>query len=45
MPEIARLAGRILVFREGEIVGEVRDIDAAPKNYAQVSQEIGAFLV
>jgi ribose transport system ATP-binding protein len=45
MTEIARLAGRILVFREGRIVGEVRDIDVGPKTYEQVGGEIGAFLL
>ncbi|PTY07469.1 ABC transporter permease [Opitutaceae bacterium EW11] len=40
LPELVRLANRILVFREQRIVGEVRDIDTAKKTYAQVSAEI-----
>jgi ribose transport system ATP-binding protein len=40
LPELVRLANRLLVFREQRIVGEVRDIDAQRKTYAQVSAEI-----
>jgi ribose transport system ATP-binding protein len=40
LPEIVRLASRLLVFRAGRIVAEVADIDRLGKTYAQVSQEI-----
>lgn len=40
LPELVRMANRILVFREHRIVGEVRDIDTLKKSYAQVSREI-----
>lgn len=40
LPEIVRIANRILIFRERRIVGEVRDIDVRKKNYAEVSREI-----
>jgi len=42
MPEIVRLATRILVFREGRIAGEVCDVDR--KSYEQVSAAIGRLL-
>ncbi|MDQ8179370.1 sugar ABC transporter ATP-binding protein [Pelagicoccus sp. SDUM812005] len=45
LPEIVRMANRILVFREQEIVGEVKDIDTEAKSYEQVSEAIGKYLV
>lgn len=44
MPEIARVASRILVFRDLKIVGEVKDVSTEPKSYEQVSHEIGVHL-
>ena len=44
MPEIIKLANRILVFRGGRIAGEVPDVDNPDKGYAEISTEIGAFL-
>ncbi len=44
MPEIIKLANRILVFREGRIVGEVDDVDNPEKRYDQLSLAIGNFL-
>jgi ribose transport system ATP-binding protein len=44
LPEITRLANRILVFRDQRIVGEVRDIDAMAKTYPQVASEIAPYL-
>ncbi len=43
LPEVVRLASRLLVFREHRVVGEVRDIDRAGKTYADVSREIAPF--
>jgi ribose transport system ATP-binding protein len=40
LAEIARLASRLLVFREGRIVAEVRHIDRLGKTYEQISQEV-----
>jgi len=44
MPEIIKLANRILVFREGRIVGEVDDVDNPDKGYREISLAIGEFL-
>ncbi|HVU35610.1 MAG TPA: sugar ABC transporter ATP-binding protein [Opitutaceae bacterium] len=44
LPELVRMANRILVFREQRIVGEVRDIDVRRKTYAEVSAEIAPHL-
>ncbi|HVM62649.1 MAG TPA: sugar ABC transporter ATP-binding protein [Verrucomicrobiae bacterium] len=44
LPEIVRLANRILIFREHRIVGEVRDVDTQNKRYAEVSAEIAPHL-
>ncbi len=43
LPEIVQLANRLLVFRSGKIVGEVRDIDRSAKSYNDVSREIAPF--
>jgi ribose transport system ATP-binding protein len=40
LPELVRLANRMLVFRAHRVVGEVRDIDTLQKTYADVSAEI-----
>ena len=44
MPEIIKLANRILVFREGRIVGEVDDVDNPEKGYKDISHLIGVYL-
>jgi ribose transport system ATP-binding protein len=43
LPELVRLANRLLVFRDRRIVGEVRDIDTQRKTYAEVSAEIAPY--
>jgi ribose transport system ATP-binding protein len=45
MPEIIRLASRILVFRDQRIVGEVRDVDSADRTLDEVSAAIGKLLL
>jgi ribose transport system ATP-binding protein len=45
MPEIIRLASRILVFRNHRIVGEVRDVDSPGRTFEEVSSSIGKLLV
>ena len=42
MPEIIRLANRILVFSENRIVGEV---DNSTMNYKEVSEKIGNYIL
>jgi len=44
MPEIIKIASRILVFRSRRIVGEISGIDDGTKTYAQVSAAIGVYL-
>ena len=44
MPEIVRLANRILVFRDQRIVGEVDDVDDPARTYDEVSMAIGEYL-
>ncbi len=44
MPEIIKLANRILVFRGGRIAGEVQDVDNPKKGYPDISADIGKFL-
>ena len=44
LPEIIKLASRILVFRDQRIAGEVPDVDAPGRTYEDVSQAIGQFL-
>jgi hypothetical protein len=44
MPEIIRLANRILVFRERRIAGQVDDVDNPDKGYREISQSIGVYL-
>jgi hypothetical protein len=41
MPEIIKLASRILVFSGNRIVGE---IDNASKNYQEISAKIGNYI-
>jgi ABC-type sugar transport system ATPase subunit len=43
LPEIIRIANRILIFRGQRIVGEVRDIDTKKKSYRAISEEIAPF--
>jgi ribose transport system ATP-binding protein len=44
MPEIINVARRILVFKNFQIAGEVRNDGPAPRSYDEVSQEIGRYL-
>jgi ribose transport system ATP-binding protein len=44
MPEIVRLANRILVFRDRRIVGQVDDVDNPDRTYDEISMAIGEFL-
>ncbi len=44
MPEIIRLAGRILVFRDRRVVGEITDVDDGTRTYDDVSAAIGRYL-
>jgi ribose transport system ATP-binding protein len=44
MPEIIKIASRILVFRGHRIVGEISGVDDGTKTYAEVSADIGAYL-
>jgi ribose transport system ATP-binding protein len=44
MPEIIRLANRILVFRDRRIVGEVDDVDNSDRTYDEISMAIGEYL-
>jgi ribose transport system ATP-binding protein len=44
MPEIIRLASRILVFRDQKVVGEIPDVDNPDNNYEKISGAIGNYL-
>ena len=44
MPEIIKLASRILVFKDKHIVGEITEINTTAKNYDDISKEIGHYL-
>jgi ribose transport system ATP-binding protein len=44
MPEIVRVAGRILVFKDHRIAGEIAGVDDGTKTYADVSGAIGRYL-
>ncbi len=44
MPEMIKLASRIIVFKEKQIVGEVTGINTAVKDYAAISKAIGQYL-
>ncbi len=44
MPEIINVARRILVFKDFQIVGEVRNDGPTPRSYDDVSNEIGRYL-
>ena len=44
MPEIVRLASRILVFKDQKIVGEIDGVDQPQTTYEKVSTAIGQFL-
>ena len=44
MPEIIKLASRILVFRDKRVAGEIKDVDAPDLTYEAVSAAIGRYL-
>jgi ribose transport system ATP-binding protein len=44
MPEIVNVARRILVFKDFQIVGEVRNDGPVPRTYDEVSHDIGRYL-
>ncbi|MCL5071726.1 MAG: ATP-binding cassette domain-containing protein, partial [Actinobacteria bacterium] len=44
MPEMIKLASRILVFRENEIVGEIKNYNKSLDQYDVISRQIGAHL-
>jgi ribose transport system ATP-binding protein len=44
MPEIIKLASRILVFRDHRVVGEIVDVDDGTRSYSEVSAAIGRYL-
>lgn len=45
MPELIKLSRRICVFRGGEIVGEIDELNMEEKSYKTVSEHIGKYLV
>ena len=45
LPEMVKIARRILVFREGRIVGELNDLTGDPSDSEEVSRQIGSRLV
>ena len=44
MPEMIKLATRILVFKDKQIVGEVTGINTETKHYEDISKQIGQYL-
>jgi len=44
MPEIIKVASRILVFKDHRVVGGIEGVDDGSKTYAQVSAAIGRYL-
>jgi ribose transport system ATP-binding protein len=44
MPEMIKLASRILVFKDKQIIGEVTGINTEVKDYDQISKQIGHYL-
>jgi len=44
MPEIIRIASRILVFRDRRVAGEITGVDDGTRTYAEVSAAIGTYL-
>ena len=44
MPEMIKLANRVLVFRENEIVGEIQNTNIGTDNYNVISKQIGNYL-
>jgi ribose transport system ATP-binding protein len=44
MPEIINVARRILIFKDYQIVGEVRNDGPEPRSYDEMSHEIGRYL-
>ena len=45
LPEMVKIARRILVFREGKIVGELNNLTGDPSDSEEVSRQIGSRLV
>jgi ribose transport system ATP-binding protein len=44
MPEMIKLASRILVFKDKQIIGEIDGINTATKHYGDISKQIGQYL-
>ncbi len=44
MPELIKLASRILIFKDWKIVGEMKDLNKEDKNYPDISSCIGEYL-
>ena len=44
MPEIIKLASRILVFKDKQIIGEVTNLNVPTRNYDRISKQIGHYL-
>lgn len=44
MPEIIKIASRILVFKDKQIVGEVTGLNTPARNYDRISKHIGHYL-
>jgi len=44
LPEIVRIASRILVYRDRRIAGEIAGVDDGTRTYAEVSAAIGRYL-
>jgi ribose transport system ATP-binding protein len=44
LPEMISLAHRILVFRDRRIVGEIGEVDASDRSYAEISRTVGHLL-
>lgn len=45
LPEMVKIARRILVFRDRKIVGELKDLSGRPEDSEEVSRRIGSLLV
>jgi ribose transport system ATP-binding protein len=43
LAELVVLTNRIIVFREGRAVGEIREIDSQPKSYSDVAREVAPY--
>jgi ribose transport system ATP-binding protein len=44
MPEMIKLASRILVFKDKQIIGEITGMNTETKNYDDISKKIGHYL-